>query len=806
MFRRTLAFLLIFTMLFTMVGCKKNPENEAKKEVRTEKLLVEADLDPEKTKLNYQGLEIEINPAYVTEEVTASIYELEEIYFLDSEESIPLKTYDFRLDGLEEVEGVIILSIPLDLPAGHLPGAAYLNEKTNEWEPVSFSYDKGSGKVIIYTDHLSKYGVFTVDREGSRRARIEFLGLYGQGQDGNFAQAIEEFSIAGVPGSQCLEIGLDAASESLFINVDLFGGILQTVYGEEVLGTISNSLGNIGLFLSVVEVGNNIYHGRINEAVVGSLKISHSYIVGKAASALKSSVMTASMVAVAIIDYSLNKFGTTAIQGREDIYRDAYKLYYTRGEDGYKGSEYWYKTFYPYFADPEVTEDYLKERIDKIVRDHCNEFWTSDFVDFYVSEAREKFRWTGGEAGLNQGIRDRISQERRVDLYTNTLPGVFNHIALKLNMENERLLRNEYQKLSNYLNSRISFSLTDKRKTYANHQIRFAPLSEQAIVEDWTGKIREDGGVNTSFTLYGHMQAGSPNRLEIYEPNADLDRDEPIRVLDFKVSLPSIELDITEDIQEFDRLVSARDGRAYLNSLLGEDEYHSYYNNVFFPMALEYLLSVNSLPFKEDGKLIDSNLTGSYTAPNVSGESDIAGAWETAYRFNVESFSINIPLDENEELPLLDEDGNELDDKVLFLSGKGTYSLQVTVESSMHLIQDFPATAERSRVNTKKTKVLTFYSTGDLEIASDNRPISKSKEPIRHKHGVENLRTRKIIMTLTNPQITSNEVVRHQSTTSWKKDIADEVIDETYETRAELLEGVIWSMDGYKFEFKYPLE
>jgi hypothetical protein len=118
--------------------------------------------------------------------------------------------------------------------------------------------------------------------------------------------------------------------------------------------------------------------------------------------------------------------------------------------------------------------------------------------------------WTGGQAGLNDTVRKDISAERRAIVYNNILPVVFNQIAKKINLENERKLRAEYQRLSDYMNTLISFSLTDKQKTYAGHSVRFAPLNSKAKGEDWTGKINENGLAKTRFTQYGHMNAGAP--------------------------------------------------------------------------------------------------------------------------------------------------------------------------------------------------------------------------------------------------------------------------------------------------------
>ena len=547
---RIIAMVLIVSLILSLAACgTKAPAAP----VVTEKTLAEAVLNDENLVLESEGVALRLDPVVISSDIKAIISAVDNAPTLDDEGIISLKVYDFKLEDVSQVDGVIQLAIPLALTDGEIPGAAYLNEETGDWEPVAFMYDKDSSSVIIFTDHLSKYGVFSVSNSGKRNARVEFLDLYGEEKDEDFQAAIEEYAIGGVPAKQCFDIGAGAASDAMQLGGDFLGNVTQSVgylaYGDDVLSTLGDHLGSIGLLLSVVQIGSNLYDGKIHDAVVASLKTSYTYILGKVASKLSSSVMSASLASVAIVDYAINKFGTTAIQGRADIYRDAYSIYYFKGQDGFKGSNYWYKTFYPMFSDPTMTEENLKAEIDRIVTAHCKEFWTGTNklgVDYYVSEAREKMAWTGGGAGLNQGLQDSISQERRAMLYNDVLPGVFRQIALRINMENEKKLRAEYKALADYLNRSIAFSVTDTKKTYAKHQVRFSPLSDEAEIENWTGKFKDDGTLNTAFTLYAHMVAGSPNKLDIYAPNADMEKDMPVKTIEFKVTPPAVEIELDE--------------------------------------------------------------------------------------------------------------------------------------------------------------------------------------------------------------------------------------------------------------------
>lgn len=554
MFKRMIALMLVVTLTVPMLtGCGGGGGGGTGMK---ETVLTEGVLNSETLTLETQGVAMVMDPVNLEGDTKAVISAVTGAPPLDAEGDIALTVYDFSLEGVDSFAGVAELRIPVSLASGDLPGAAWYNEATGAWEPVAFRYDQASGSVAIATDHFSKYGVFSVSQSGMRRARIEFLGLGGADDpDGDFIAAVDEYAVGGVPAAVCRDIGLGATGDAMQLGSDVLANLVQgagyAAYGDDVLSTIGDSLGRIGLLVSVVQVGNSIYNGKMYDALAGSMKTALSYIMGKVASKMSTSVMSASMAAIAIVDYSINKFGTEAVTGRASIYRDAYGLYYQKGEDGYKSSAYWFKTFYPLFEASTGSEEQLKGEIDRIVTAHCQEFWTGTNkmgVDYYVSEAREKFRWTAAEAGLNDSVRDEISAERKAILYQDILPGVFSQIGYKLNLENERRLRAEYKVLSDYLNTVVTFSVKDAKKLYAKHPVRFAPLNGSADLQNWTGRFKDDGSLNTSFTLYGHLKAGAPDHLAVFAPEADLDTAEPIRVIPFTVTPPEVEIVLGEEV------------------------------------------------------------------------------------------------------------------------------------------------------------------------------------------------------------------------------------------------------------------
>lgn len=796
--KRIIALIVAFSMMLSLAGCGGGSSKPSMKE----ELLVEGIVNESNLVLGAEGVELRLDPVFISSDVKARILKVSNAPSLDDEDDIQLKVFDFSLDGISQVDGVIQLSIPISIADGETPGAAYLNEATGQWEPVAFTYDPETNTVVILTDHLSKYGVFSVSNEGKRRARLEFLGLYGEGRDEDFLAAIEEYSIGGVPASECYEIGAGAVGDAMQIGGDILGGIVQSAgyaaYGDDVLSTLGDHLGSIGLLLSVVQIGTNIYQGKIHDAVVASLKTSFTYVLGKVTSQLSSSVMSASLAAVAIVDYSINKFGTTAIEGRADIYRDAYQIYYFRGEDGFKGSDHWYKTFYPIFNTPNMTEEELKRKIDSIITEHCNEFWTGTNklgVDYYVSEARDKFNWTGGGAGLNKDLQDSISQERRSMLYQDVLPGVFNQIAMKINMDNEAKLRAQYSQLSKYLNTSISFSVTDPSKAYAKHQVRFSTLNDKADVANWTGRFKDDGTINTSFTLYGHLYSGSPNKVSIYGPNADIDRDDPLETIDFKVTPPSVDIIIAQKAGRLNRLVALKTSTEATTGLLVEDEYKSYFAEDMHPLPMEHLLSQQTIAIPESN-VIDVNLSGSWETDTVSGKNQYA-EWSTQYKYDVQNFHLNIPISVNQELPVIGTDKTGL-----LLNGAGTYSYTVTITTIISGKQEVPALFEKAWVDATVTRSTTFTSSGDVELYTLSNAIDSSKPVTVLANGIENLETKAVILDFLNPVNQAKVVENHYSKTTWE----DEQEKEETSTNEYTIDATSILGNGYKIYFKYPVK
>jgi len=361
-------------------------------------------------------------------------------------------------------------------------------------------------------------------------------------------------------------------------------------------------------------------------------------------------------------------------------------------------------------------------------------------------------------------------------------------------MDNEAKLRSEYKALSDYLNKSISFSVTDPKKTYAKHQARFSTLNDKADVDNWTGKFKDDGSLSTSFTLYGHMVVGSPTKLDIYAPDADMERDAPVKSIEFKVTPPTIEI-VLIDESRLNALVSYRTGEEITSNLLVEDEYKSYFTENLFPVPSEHMLSQQPIPIPKDN-LIDVTLTGSWSAGTESGKNDLGGEWSTTYKYDVTNFHLNIALAMNSELPVIGTDK-----EALLLDGTGTYSYTVIVTTITTGSQEVPALFEKAKSEGSLTRTTTFTSTGNVSLYTASNAIDPSKDVVVYDDGIDNLETTAVILEFENPINQISATATNYLKTIWE----DETEKEDTETYEVAIDPAVILENAAKIYFKYPL-
>lgn len=456
--------------------------------------------------------------------------------------------FDFNLEGIHELTGTAEIRIPLMVDEGFIPCAGYFNPDTKEWEAVSHYYDFYAGEIVITTGHLSTFGAFSISDEYTRAAKLNYMHMPELENTNvcDIALKLKRIMDAPNPELQAIDEYLNDVDVVKTLGLDFGYSSLESMgflpsFSEEFGKLVSN----VGVGLNIYQVCHAAYEGDEASIAGGTLKLMLGQIMSGLASALESSIMTASMSAVAFIDYSLNKFATTAVEGRKDIYRAAYRHYYSKagsgcatyqdGYVGYRSAADWYNIFYPIMSRTDLTETDLTTLIDDTVRTFCNQIWEDELgLAAAMNEARN-MGWTGG-GGLNASIKKELSEEFRSELYNGVFVSVFTAIKRHLETENFDKLLKDVEKFGSLMNRVATIKFTDSSKgteasAFNGYKVRFASMpSEIQDPEKWECTLDENGNGNIQFRVFPYISYGFQPKLVLVN-----DDDEEVAMYEFSL-------------------------------------------------------------------------------------------------------------------------------------------------------------------------------------------------------------------------------------------------------------------------------
>lgn len=455
--------------------------------------------------------------------------------------------FDFKLGDKHELTGTAEIRIPITVDEGFIPCAAYYNPSSERWEAVNHRYDSATGEIVITTAHLSTFGAFSVSGEYTREAKLSYL--YMPGIEGNIVdvtQRLKRIIEAPNPALQALNEYVSDVDVIKSLGLDFGYASLESMgflpgFSDE----FGELLSNVGSALNIYQVCQAAYEGNEGAIAGGTLKFLLGKITGGLASALESSIMTASMAAVAFIDYSLNQFATTATEGRKDIYRAAYRHYYSKagsecashdeGYVGYRNAVDWYNTFYPIMQRTDLSEKQLIAFIDDMVTTFCNQIWEDENGLAAAMNAARNMGWTGG-GGLNTRIKKELSDEYRSELYNGMFVSVFRSIKKHLEAENYDKLIKEVEAFGNLMNRVATIKFVDSQKgtdvsSLKGYKVQFVSMpSEVQDPEKWECTLDDNGAGYIQFRVFPYIAYGFEPKLALV--NGD---DETVKIYEFKL-------------------------------------------------------------------------------------------------------------------------------------------------------------------------------------------------------------------------------------------------------------------------------
>ena len=496
-------------------------------------------------------------------------------------------TYEISIGDTHDLDTWIDIRIPYDgkfCDPGEDPakcvGAKYFNESTGEWEDVLFDVDAEAGEVVIHTDHLSKYGCFEVKNAGLRKAYISSIdseGLYESLYGGHLdesAAALAEYAANGASSEKCFKLGEVAMTDfftdinNSFAKVNDAGTAMQLsdlFFFTEKYAKLNegfwDKMGNVGFAFSAVNLGIEILkEEKTRDDILTIYKDAGMF----ALSAGANTALGIGLVGVSMIDRSITDFAKAAQGYKVERINNLY-LYYNDKFPG--GRDYgtshvarktkeWRDIVAKAVADSGGDEKQFKQYLEDEIDSYARKFFKESDDVVWQLQADFAEHFSGGRVGnITKDQEEELVKQYKQRMYQRLSSAILKEMQKDYQRRTEQLLLNSMNEVKAELNRTVTFDIHENMEnkdvpSFGGYRLRFAELSPAAksekAVKSWTGKLSADGSIKTEATVIGYIMAGLPDRLNVYEPNADIDNDEPVTSAMFRFDYPTTEIVIDD--------------------------------------------------------------------------------------------------------------------------------------------------------------------------------------------------------------------------------------------------------------------
>lgn len=451
----------------------------------------------------------------------------------------PAIAYDFDLQGIHELNSTVEIRLPIKTGPDEIPMAAYYNEDTHKWQPVNHYYDEATGELVIRTSHLTTYGGFIISNAMSAAAKLIFCYIpFASDNDFyKFGDDLMRICYSDNQLASAMDTYANQYSSATQWGCDIGSNAFQALnVRSELLEDFSEALGWIGVAVSVYQIIRSDYEDDGPQVAGQTLKLCLSQVNYWASKIMGNAILNGSMASVAFIDYALNKFAEEAWNGRKDLYKKGYELYYSRGERGYRNAVDWFNEFWPLFQRKDLSEQQINDMIDEKVNEYVRRFWQNDIMSEYYTKANNGVSWTY-LGGLSQALMDELSNEHRGNLYNGTLISVFKAIKNKLENQAFDLAQAEMEKYVDIVNKVVVLNIMDSnledgKSTYAGYTVRLKDVSDKVTdKERWQTLLKEDGTGTFRYRLFAMHEAGAKPILQVIDKEENLVLEIPLSEL-----------------------------------------------------------------------------------------------------------------------------------------------------------------------------------------------------------------------------------------------------------------------------------
>ncbi|MDD2534408.1 MAG: zinc ribbon domain-containing protein [Eubacteriales bacterium] len=504
-------------------------------------------VSPESPTASAHGVTIQFGEYALDGDKTLMIRELPEK--TDQDNGVKVTAYDFALDDQANFDDVITIAIPYDAKyaesgvENECIGAKYFNQDTGEWEGVYYEVDTENGQVLIYTTHLSTYGVFQVKDENTRKAYItDTYAIAGLLNSGKSFEVIQELAEQGQPGNAAFEAGFSAVNS---VTGNSGTALTALTLGGQYEGALADALGKgtqrLGLALAAVQTCYDFtYNFSDDQSKLSTLANLVKNVANNAVGYFGSATLQVGFAAIAVFDVVLSEVQSDMMELKLENLGGVYQYY--NDVEAMRSTQEWRKILIEILKenadDPQMAQQLINQEIDS----YCDRFWTLDYGKVKeiagVSGLNYSFderQWTKDRAVLTAQYREHLLSRLQAPMTS-----ARNYLLSQAMEQAQREFEKQLRALKEELNKTIQVQIIEQPEGDADYQyegytVRFAPLSSRANTKNWSGKMPAGGEMDTSFTIIGHMQSGSPGSVELYKPGEDT----PTLTIPFKVAYPT---------------------------------------------------------------------------------------------------------------------------------------------------------------------------------------------------------------------------------------------------------------------------
>ncbi len=199
-------------------------------------------------------------------------------------------------------------------------------------------------------------------------------------------------------------------------------------------------------------------------------------------------------------------------------------------------------------AEANPNEADAKAAVEAEIERYARVFWTLNKgdMDVVVSEMKKSSKGSATIPNATEAEIKALVGGYKAQLYERLYP-VTQSVSTYMQRKAEAAYLAALNEVKAFFNQNITFNIVEdvpdgEKSQYDGYALRFAPLSENAVKENWSGTMKGAGGASTEFTLLGYIQAGLPKELKLFKPGDDPESDEPELSLSFKLSAPVTEV------------------------------------------------------------------------------------------------------------------------------------------------------------------------------------------------------------------------------------------------------------------------